>query len=445
MWANDPSKALIPSLPYTLTNQAIRSDIQCNSKPMEGADLQDKDTAATTYPNLFDKCYRFTEPDEVMAAGVYPYFHPIQGAPGNEVIVDGKKCIMIGSNNYLGLVNDPRVKEAAVEATRKYGSGCTGSRLLNGTLDLHVELEDRLARFMQKDAALVFSTGFQTNLGVISTLVGKGDACIIDRQDHACIVDGTRLSHGKVYKFAHNDMVDYERIAANVRQSTRGGVLVVVDGVFSMEGDIINLPELVEISEKYNIQVMVDDAHAVGVMGPTGAGTAEHFGLIDRVDLTMGTFSKSFASLGGFVVGSKDVIKWIKHTARSLIFSASIPPANCAAVLAVLDIIESEPERRENLWKNARRIQKGFRDLGFNIGATETPVVSVMVGGDMDAFIFWKALYDNGVFTNPVISPAVPPGQALIRTSYTATHTDQQLDRVIEVFAKVGREKGLIS
>ncbi|MFH1685954.1 MAG: pyridoxal phosphate-dependent aminotransferase family protein [bacterium] len=379
-----------------------------------------------------------------MAAGVYPYFHPIQGAPGNEVIVDGKKCIMIGSNNYLGLVDDPRVKEAAAAASRKYGSGCTGSRFLNGTLDLHIELEGRLARFMHKDGAIVFSTGFQTNLGTISSLVGKNDACIIDRQDHACIVDGTRLSYGKIYKFAHNDMADYERVAANVREITRGGVLVVVDGVFSMEGDVINLPRLVEISERYNIQVMVDDAHAIGVMGPTGAGTAEHFGLTDRVDITMGTFSKSFASLGGFVVGDKDVIKWIKHTARSLIFSASIPPGNAAAALAALDIVESEPERRENLWKNARRIQKEFRNLGFNIGATETPVVSVVVGEDMEAFAFWKALFDNGIFSNPVISPAVPPGHAMIRTSYTATHTDEQLDRVVEVFAKVGREKGLI-
>ncbi len=407
--------------------------------------MEAKDQATTTYPDLFEKFRKYTDPDEVMAKGIYPYFHPINSAPGNEVVVDGKKCIMIGSNNYLGLVDHPKVKEAAAEATRKYGSGCTGSRFLNGTLDLHIELEDRLAKFMQADTALVFSTGFQTNLGTISTLVGKNDAVIIDRQVHACIVDGARLSYGKIFKFAHNDMADFERVAANVRQQiTRGGILVVVDGVFSMEGDIIDLPRLVEVAEKFNIRVMVDDAHAIGVLGPTGGGTAEHFGLRDKVDLTMGTFSKSFASLGGFVVGDKDVMKWVKHTARALIFSASIPPGNAAAVLAALDIIESEPERRENLWKNASRIRKEFRDLGFDIGKSETPVVSVLIGQDLEAFAFWKALFDSGVFTNPVISPAVPPGRAMIRTSYTATHTDEQLDRVMEVFAKVGKEFGLI-
>ena len=408
--------------------------------------MKAKDKAAITYPDLFEKCWRYTAPDEVMARGIYPYFHPIHGAPGNEVVVDGRKCIMIGSNNYLGLVNHPKVKEAAAEAARRYGSGCTGSRFLNGTLDLHLELEERLAKFMKRPAALIFSTGFQTNLGTISTLVGKNDAVIIDRQVHACIVDGARLSYGKIYKFAHNDMTDFDRVAANVReQTTRGGILVVVDGVFSMEGDIIDLPGLVEVAQRYDIRVMVDDAHAIGVLGETGAGTAEHFGLLDKVDITMGTFSKSFASLGGFIAGEKDVIKWVKHTARALIFSASIPPANAAAVLAALDIVEAEPERRENLWRHARRMQREFRDLGFDIGRSATPVVSIVVGEDLDAFAFWKALFDNGIFTNPVISPAVPPGHAMIRTSYTATHTDEQLDRVVEVFAKVGKEKGLIS
>ncbi len=399
-----------------------------------------------SYPDLFDKCFSYTEPDKVQAMGIYPFFHPLQSAPGNEVVVDGRKCIMVGSNNYLGLVNHPKVKEAAAAAVMKYGSGCTGSRFLNGTLDLHIELEERLAKFMKRDAALVFSTGFQTNLGIIATLIGKNDAAIIDRQVHACIVDGTRLSYGKVYKFAHNDMDDYERVVANVRNNNhRGGLMVIVDGVFSMEGDIADLPRLVEISERYGVRVMVDDAHSVGVLGATGAGTAEHFGLIDKVDITMGTFSKSFASLGGFVVSNKDVIKYIKHRARSLIFSASIAPANAAAVLAALDICESEPERRENLHRNAKRMQRAFRELGFDIGKTETPVVSIVVGDDMEAFAFWKALFDNGVFTNPVISPAVPPGRAMIRTSYTATHTEAQLDRVVEVVAKIGREKGLIS
>ncbi len=381
-----------------------------------------------------------------MELGIYPYFHPLQSAPGDEVIVGGKKCIMVGSNNYLGLVDHPKVKEAAAEAARKYGSGCTGSRFLNGTLDLHLELEERLARFMKRPAALVFSTGFQTNLGTIATLVGKNDSVFIDRQNHASIVDGTRLSYGKVYKFAHNDMNDLERVVTNSRvNNSRGGTLIVVDGVFSMEGDIIDLPRLVEVAERQGARVFVDDAHAIGVLGETGAGTAEHFGLIDKVDITMGTFSKSFASLGGFIAAHRDVISYVKHRARALIFSASIPPANAAAVLAALDIIESEPERREHVWKNARRMQREFKTLGFDIGDTQTPIVPILVGEDLDAFAFWKALFDNGVFTNPVISPAVPPGRAMIRTSYTATHTDEQLDRVVEVIARIGREKGLIS
>ncbi|HOP07717.1 MAG TPA: pyridoxal phosphate-dependent aminotransferase family protein [candidate division Zixibacteria bacterium] len=408
--------------------------------------MSSDEKAGIAVPDLFEKCFRYTDPQDVQALGVYPYFHPIQSAPGDEVVVDGHRCVMVGSNNYLGLVNHPKVKEAAAEAARKFGSGCTGSRFLNGTLDLHVELEERLAKFMKKEAALVFSTGFQTNLGTISTLIGKNDAVIIDRQDHACIVDGARLSYGKVYKFAHNDMSDYERVVRNVRANgLRGGMMVVVDGVFSMEGDIINLPKLVEISQANGVRVMVDDAHSIGVLGETGAGTAQHFGLINEVDITMGTFSKSFASLGGFIASSAEVINYVKHTARALIFSASIPPANAAAVLACLDIIESEPERRENLWKNARRMKKEFQNLGFNTGHSETPIVPIVIGEDIEAFAFWKALFDNGVFSNPVISPAVPPGQAMIRTSYTATHTDEQLDRVVEVVARVGREKGLIS
>ncbi|MFQ5454410.1 MAG: aminotransferase class I/II-fold pyridoxal phosphate-dependent enzyme [Candidatus Zixiibacteriota bacterium] len=408
--------------------------------------MQTKDNTEVTFPDIFEKCLNYTDADDVKAKGIYPYFHPLQSAPGDEVIVDGKKCIMVGSNNYLGLVNHPKVKEAAADAIRKFGSGCTGSRFLNGTLDLHLELEERLAKFMKKDAALVFSTGFQTNLGIISSLVGKNDAIIIDRQVHACIVDGCRLSYGKNYKFAHNDMDDFERVISNVRNNNnRGGVIVAVDGVFSMEGDVIDLPRLVEISKKFDARILVDDAHSIGVMGRTGAGTAEHFDLIDDVDLTMGTFSKSFASLGGFVAGDTKIIDYIKHNARSMIFSASIPPSNAAAVLAALDIVESEPERREKLWKNAERIRKEFRSLGFNIGHSTTPIVPIVVGSDMEAFIFWKELFNNGIFTNPVISPAVPPGQALIRTSYTASHTDEQLDQVIEVIAKVGRAKGLIS
>ncbi len=408
--------------------------------------MQIKDNTEVTYPDLFEKCFNFHDADNVKAMGIYPYFHPMQSAPGDEVNIDGHKCIMVGSNNYLGLVDHPKVKEAAAEAVRKYGSGCTGSRLLNGTLDLHLELEERLAKFMNKDAALVFSTGFQTNLGTISTLVGKSDAIIIDRQVHACIVDGCRLSYGKVYKFAHNDMDDLERVMTNVRNiNSRGGVLIAVDGVFSMEGDVIELPRLVEIAKRFGARILVDDAHGIGVMGETGAGTAQHFGLGDEVDMTMGTFSKSFASLGGFIAGNYKVIDYIRHTARSFIFSASIPPSNAAAVLAALDIMESEPERRENVWKNARRIKKEFEALGFNTGNSCTPIVPIVIGEDLEAFAFWKELFDNGVFTNPVVSPAVPPGHAMIRTSYTATHTDKQLDQVVEVIAKVGRAKGLIS
>jgi 8-amino-7-oxononanoate synthase len=396
--------------------------------------------------DLFDKCYNFTTSREVKAMGIYPYFHPIQSAFGNEVLVDGQHCIMVGSNNYLGLVNHPKVKEASAEAVRKYGSGCTGSRFLNGTLDLHLELEDRLAKFLKKDRALVFSTGFQTNIGTISCLVGKGDTLVIDRQDHACIVDGCRLSHGKTFKYAHNNMDDLERVLAMVRSlNNRGGILIIVDGVFSMEGDIADLPRIVELAERFDARVMVDDAHSIGVLGSTGAGTAEHFGLVDKVDLITGTFSKSFAALGGFVAGEADVIEFIQHRSRALIFSASITPSSAAAVLAALDIIETEPERRENLWKNARRILHDFKELGFDTHLSETPIVPIVVGDDLECFAFWKALFDEGVFTNPVVSPAVPPGQAMIRTSYTATHTSEQLDRVVEVIAKVGREKGLIS
>jgi 8-amino-7-oxononanoate synthase len=380
-----------------------------------------------------------------MAAGYYPYFRPISSALGDEVVVHGMDMIMIGSNNYLGLVNDPRVKEAAIAATRKYGSGCTGSRFLNGTLDLHEELEERLAKFMKRDAALVFSTGFQTNLGAISCLVNKDDVILMDRSDHASIVDGCRLAYGKVIKYAHNDMNDLER-ALNIAVSNgvRGGILIITDGVFSMEGDIVDLPRLCDIAEEFGARVMVDDAHSIGVLGKGGRGTAEHFELIDRVGVTMGTFSKSFASLGGFIAGDASTVHYVKHFARELIFSASIPPGAAAAVLAALDIMEAEPERREHLWKNTRKMHRGFRDLGFNIGETATPIVPVMIGDDMSCFKLWRDLSDNGIFANAIIPPAVAPGMSLIRTSYTATHTDKQLDRVLETFARLGKKYGII-
>jgi 8-amino-7-oxononanoate synthase len=380
-----------------------------------------------------------------MAAGCYPYFRPITSALGDEVIVDGQKLLMIGSNNYLGLVGDSRVKEAASKATLKYGSGCTGSRFLNGTLDLHIELEEKLAKFMKKEAALVYSTGFQTNLGTISCLVGRDDVIVIDRSNHASIVDGCRLAYGKTIKYAHNDMSELERVISTaVQNGIRGGILIIADGVFSMEGDIVDLPRLCEIADKFDARVMIDDAHSVGVLGDGGRGTAEHFGMIDRVDITMGTFSKSFASLGGFIVGDASTIHFVKHFARELIFSASIPPGAAAAVLTALDILETEPERREKLWKNARKMHNGFRDLGFDIGATETPVVPVMIGDDMTCFKFWRTLADEGIFANAIVPPAVSPGMSLIRTSYTATHTDNQLDKVLDIFATLGKKYGII-
>ena len=406
--------------------------------------LESKNTPQVA-ADLFTKCDEFTAAKEVMAAGYYPYFRPISSAQGDEVVVNGQKMIMIGSNNYLGLVDHPRVKEAASQAALKYGSGCTGSRFLNGTLDLHVELEKRLAQFMNQDAALVFSTGFQTNLGTISSIVSKDDVILIDRSNHASIVDGCRLAYGKTIKYAHNDMNELER-ALNMafQNGVRGGILIITDGVFSMEGDIADLPNICRLADKYGARVMVDDAHSIGVLGEGGRGTAEHFNLIDRVDLTMGTFSKSFASLGGYIVGDTEVIHYVKHNARELIFSASIPPSAAAAVLAALDIIESEPERRANLWKNTHKMHKGFRDLGFDIGTTQTPVVPVLIRDDTACFKFWRGLSDAGIFANAVVPPAVAPGTSLIRTSYTATHTDQQLDRVLETFARLGKKYGII-
>jgi 8-amino-7-oxononanoate synthase len=392
--------------------------------------------------NIFNKCYEFTRADEAIAMGIYPYFMPIQEVEGNKVIVDGREMIMVGSNNYLGLLDHPKVMKAAQDAVEKYGVATCGSRFLNGTLDIHVELEDRLAKFTGKEAALAFSTGFQTNQGIISTLIGKGDAVITDRMVHASIVDACRLSYGNVYKYKHNDMDDLERQLASLGKNT--GRLIVVDGVYSMEGDLTNLPGVVEIAKKYNAKVMVDDAHGFGVMGKNGRGTCEHFGVEDDVDLMMGTFSKSFASLGGFVAGEKKVISYIKHFARALIFSASITPASVATVLATLDIIENEPERRERLWSITKKMKTRIQDLGYNTGPTETPIIPLVIGADELAFMFWKLIKDEGLFTNPVIYPAVPKGKALIRTSYSATHSDEQLDKVIATFKKCGKQLGII-
>jgi 8-amino-7-oxononanoate synthase len=392
--------------------------------------------------DIFDKCYNFTDAEEVKGMGIYPYFRAISSGQDTEVMVDGKKMIMIGSNNYLGLTSHPKVKKAALEAVKKYGSGCSGSRFLNGTLVIHEELERKLAKFMRKEAAQVFSTGFLTNLGTIATLVNRKDYVIIDRSDHASIVDACRLSFGNVIKFKHNDMSDLRRVLSSCEN--KAGKLIVVDGVFSMEGEIANLPEIVSLAKQYNARVMVDDAHAIGVLGENGRGTAEYFNLEDEVDIVMGTFSKSFASIGGFIASSERVINYIRHFSRALIFSASPPPAAVAACLAALDIIESEPERRERLWEITRRMHKEFKDLGFNIGNSQTPIIPIYIGEDIKTFQFWKMLSDEGIFTNPIISPAVSPGSQLLRTSYTATHTDEQLDRVLEVFEKVGKKMGVI-
>jgi 8-amino-7-oxononanoate synthase len=392
--------------------------------------------------DLFQKCKEFEAAREVMAKGFYPYFNPISSGADTEVIINGRKIIMIGSNNYLGLTSHPKVKQAAIEAIERYGSGCTGSRFLNGTLDIHEELERRLAKFMKKEAALVFSTGFQTNLGTISSLVHKGDFMITDRSDHASIVDGCRLSFGKVLKFKHNDMSDLERVLANCDKD--GGKMIIVDGVFSMEGDIADLPEITKLAKKYDSRVLVDDAHSIGVLGENGRGTAEHFGLEDNVDLVMGTFSKSFASIGGFIAGAEEIIHYIKHFARALIFSASMPPSAVATCLAALDIIESEPERRKRLWEITHRMQKKYKNMGYDIGPTQTPIIPLYIGDNMKCFQFWKMLFDEGIFTNPIISPAVPPGFQLLRTSYTATHTDEQMDRVLDVFQRVGKKMGVI-
>ena len=391
--------------------------------------------------DIFEKCCKFTAAKEIMDAGIYPYFRVIESAQDPEVTVDGKKMIMIGSNNYLGLTNHPRVKEAAIEALRKYGSGCAGSRFLNGTLDIHVNLEKKLARFMRKEAALVFSTGFQTNLGVISAIAGKEDLILIDKMNHASIIDGCRLSFSETKKYRHNDMEDLERL---LQQYNDKGKLIVVDGVFSMEGDIADLPNIVKLAREYGARVMVDDAHGIGVLGRTGRGTAEHFGLEDEVDMIMGTYSKSLASIGGFIAASEDVIHYIKHFARALIFSASPPPASIASVSAAIDIIEEEPERRERLRRNTNKMLKGFKSLGFDTGRSETPIIPLIVGDDQRAFLMAKMLHDKGIFANVAVSPAVPNGNALIRTSYMATHTDEQLDKVLQVFEEVGKALKII-
>ncbi len=390
--------------------------------------------------DLFEKCKKYTAAKEVMAAGFYPYFRVMESEQNPEVVVEGKKMIMLGSNNYLGLTSHPKVKEAAIAAIKKYGSGCAGSRFLNGTLDIHVKLEEKLAAFFRKDGALTFSTGYQTNLGIISSIAGKDDVVVIDKLDHASIIDACRLSFAEVKKFKHNDMGSLDFV---LKECGNRAKLVVVDGVYSMEGDIAPLPDIVKICKKYGARLMVDDAHGVGVLGKTGRGTAEHFGLEKEVDIIMGTYSKSMASIGGFVAADEDVIHYIKHTSRPLIFSASPPPASVASVIAALDVIDQEPERRERLWHNTHKMMKAFKQMGFDTGVSETPIIPLFMGEMERAFMMWKILSDDGVFVNPVVPPATQPGRCLIRTSYMATHTDEMLDRVLTIIEKADKKLGV--
>jgi 8-amino-7-oxononanoate synthase len=391
--------------------------------------------------DLFDKCYGFTEAKEAIAAGIYPYFIPLTGNEGTEALFGDRRLIMCGSNNYLGLTTHPKVRQAAIDAIAKYGTSCTGSRFLNGTLEMHEQLEHELAEWTGKEAALVFSTGMQVNLGVISSLIGRGDYVILDKEDHASIVDGAKLSFGETKRFGHNDMAELERLLARLPEEK--AKLVVVDGLYSMEGDIAPLPELAPLCKKYGARLMVDDAHAMGVLGG-GHGTAAHFGMTDQVDLIMSTFSKSFASLGGFIAGDEPVIHYIKHHARSIIFSASIPPSNAAAALAALQVMREEPERVVRLRQIADYMREGYQQLGFNTGTSCTPIIPIIIG-NLEATIYvWKQLFDAGVFVNPVLSPGVQPGRELLRTSYMATHTDDQLNRVLGIFEQVGKQVGLI-
>lgn len=395
--------------------------------------------------DLFKKCYEFTRADEVKAMGVYPYFRPIEENEGPVVKIEGKRIIMAGSNNYLGLTGHPKVKEAAIKAVEKYGTGCSGSRYLTGTLDLHIELETRLAKFFNTEAVLLYSTGYQTAQGIIPTLVQRNEYVISDKDNHACIVAGTLMtkgSMGELVRYKHNDMDDLERVLSKI--PVDAGKLIVSDGVFSTGGEIVDLPRLNELAKKFNARILIDDAHAVGVIGKGGRGTASEFNLEKEVDLTMGTFSKTFASLGGFVAGAERVINYLKHFSPALIFSASPTPASVAAALAALDILEAQPELVNKLIDNANYMRKNLRSLGFNVLEGRTAIVPVIVGDDGLAFQMWRMLYDNGVFVNVFISPGVPQGRQMMRTSYMATHEKEHLDEILNVFETAGKKLGLI-
>lgn len=400
------------------------------------------DTTTTADVTLFEKCRKYTRVEEVKAQGLYPYFKPISESEDTVVVIEGQKRIMLGSNNYLGLTHHPQVLEAATRALHSYGSGCTGSRFLNGTLDLHLQLEDALARFVGKEDCIVFSTGYNANLGLISGLVTKGDVVFLDKLDHASIVDGAKMSYGATERFNHGDLAALERKLS--RTTEPGGRMVIVDGVYSMEGDIANIPDLLEVCRRHGAALAIDDAHSLGVLGPNGDGTAAHFGLTDEVDIIAGTFSKSLASIGGFVAGSKSVINFLRHHSRPLIFTAALPPANTAGVLAALEVLQREPHRREQLWANTRRLADGFRSLGFDVGPSETPIIPILIGPLDRTLVMWRKVFDAGIFTNPVVPPAVPPSQCRLRTSLMATHTADQIDYCLETIGKLGRELGVI-
>jgi 8-amino-7-oxononanoate synthase len=389
-----------------------------------------------------ERIRNYKDAERLISLGLYQFFRAIQSEQDTEVIVDGQKLLMFGSNSYMGLTNHPKVKEAAAQALQKYGTACAGSRFLNGTLDIHIECEEKIASFIGKEAALLYSTGFQVNQGVISALVGRDDFVLLDKLNHASIVDGARLSFGKTLRFRHNDMKGLEDILKPIPHER--GKLIVADGVFSMDGDIINLPSIVNLAEKYNAMIMIDDAHAIGVIGENGRGTASHFGLTDKVELIMGTFSKSLASQGGFVASDRATIHYLKHNSRALIFSASPTPANVAAVMAALDIIQSEPERLRQLWDNTHRLSGGLKAMGFDLGRTVTPILPVIVGDDLKCLQMSLALQEEGIFVNPVVYPGVEVGQALLRVSLMATHTFDQIDRALDKFELVGKRVGVI-
>jgi 8-amino-7-oxononanoate synthase len=390
---------------------------------------------------LQEKIAQFQDANMIREKGLYPYFRPIESGQDTEVMIDHKRVLMFGSNSYLGLTNHPKIKEASKKAIDKYGTGCAGSRFLNGTLDIHIELENRLAAYVGKPAAVLFSTGFQVNLGVLSCVTGRNDYLILDEYDHASLIDGSRLSFSKVIKYGHNDMQDLERKLSILPEEAVK--LIVVDGIFSMEGDIVKLPEIVELSDKYGANIMVDDAHSLGVIGKLGAGTASHFGLTDDVDLIMGTFSKSLASLGGFIASDAETIDYLKHRARSLMFSASMTPGSVASVIAALDIIETEPERIQKLWDNTNYAMKLLLDEGFDLGPTESPILPIYVRDNEKTFLVTKYLQEAGIFVNPVVSPAVPSDSSLLRFSLMATHTFGQIDEAVDKIAKAFKEVGV--